>query len=127
MTVLVDSNILIDFWKRPTEELIRTLSDIDIAVCDVVAAELLHGAISEKNLQSMTKQLNSLEFLSLEENSWEALGSFLYQLRIHGVTVPFQDAVIALIAMQNRVPVFTNDEHYAMMKKVFPELQLYPE
>lgn len=127
MTVLVDSNILIDFWKRPTEELIRTLSDIDIAVCDVVAAELLHGAISEKNLQSMTKQLNSLEFLSLEENSWEALGSFLHQLRIHGVTVPFQDAVIALIAMQNRVPVFTNDEHYAMMKKVFPELQLYPE
>lgn len=125
MTVLVDSNIFIDFWKHPTEELIRFFSEQDAAYCNVIAAELLQGAVSEKNIREMTDSLKNLVFLSLGENIWEQLGQLLYDLRIHGITVPFQDVVIALVAAENDVPLFSNDSHFEMIQKVLPELKLY--
>lgn len=52
-------------------------------------------------------------------NQWKQLGEMLYQLRISGITVPFTDAMIAQIAINNEVDILTNDKHFALIKTVY--------
>ena len=44
--ILVDSNIIIDFWRSSHELTARIFETEDVAICGVVKAELLHGARS---------------------------------------------------------------------------------
>ena len=56
--VLADTNIFIDFWNSPTDELIKCFEKEDIVICGVVRAELLHGAISDSDFKNITKLLD---------------------------------------------------------------------
>ena len=47
------------------------------------------------------------------------------RLRSNGITLPFQDVVIATIAMVNDAQVWTNDVHFSRMKTVMPSLKLF--
>ena len=40
MRILADSNVFIDFWKKPTQKMIDTFASQDVVVCGVVIAEL---------------------------------------------------------------------------------------
>ena len=44
MKILADSNIFIDFWKRPDQMLIDTFASEDVVICGVARADLMHGA-----------------------------------------------------------------------------------
>ena len=55
----------------------------------------------------------------------QTLGSNLYKLRKNGLTVPFSDAIIATIAIKNRIPVWTGDKHFALMQNILDDLKLY--
>lgn len=46
--ILVDTNVIIDFWDKPTEEVKNILEENDIAICGVIKTELLRGSNSEK-------------------------------------------------------------------------------
>ena len=125
MRILADTNVFIDFWKQPTQSLIDTFSSEDGVICVVVKSELLHGARSEKDMKRIREALDGFEELIFEESDWEALGIQLYKLRTNGLTVPFQDAIIALLAVKYDLPVWTNDKHFLHLKNVMPDLQLY--
>ncbi|MEE0954818.1 MAG: PIN domain-containing protein [Eubacterium sp.] len=125
MKVIADTNVIIDFWKRPTDELIHFFEVEDVVICGVIAAELLHGAVSEKNLEDISTLIVEFEFLTVDGSDWMNLGKMLYTLRTNGLTVPFQDAVIAYTAIKYDVPVRTNDRHFSLIKAVLPGLQLY--
>lgn len=122
--VLLDSNIIIDLWKNPSEAVKYLLKTDEVCICGVVRSELMHGAYSEKNLAEISAKLDLLEELNLEENQWDGLGRLLYKLRINGVTLPFADAMIAYIALINEVGLLTNDKHFLYIKRIIPELKL---
>ena len=69
--------------------------------------------------------LGTFECLALEETDWTELGNLLYLLKTNGITVPFQDAIIALIAVKYHVQVWTNDHHFQHIQRVLKDLQLY--
>lgn len=125
MKILADSNIFIDFWKRPDQMLIDTFASEDVVICGVVRAELMHGARSHADLDRINVLLGEFDSLELEESDWKALGDELYALRTNGITVPFQDAIIALLAVKNGIPVWTRDIHFSHMQRVLPDLKLY--
>ncbi|MBQ9210907.1 MAG: PIN domain-containing protein [Clostridia bacterium] len=125
MKVLADSNVFIDFWKKPTQKIIDTFASEDVVVCGVVKAELLHGAKTQENYNKINGLLGEFESLALDESDWSKLGELLYSLKTKGITVPFQDAVIALIAIKYRVPLWSNDNHFHYIQRVLTELQLY--
>ena len=50
MKILADSNVFIDFWRKPTQQIIDTFASEDIVICGVIKSELMHGAKSEKEL-----------------------------------------------------------------------------
>ena len=123
--VLADTNVIIDYWKNPDDRMTEIFNNEDIAVCGIVEAELIHGARSEKEIESIKEAISCFEMLSYSCN-WEKLGRMLNKLRSAGVTLPFTDAMIAQIAIDFNVELLTRDNHFKLIQSVFPELKLYP-
>ena len=123
--ILADTNVFIDFWNKPTEELSDVFEKEDIVICGVVRAELLHGAVSDKDFANITMMLEAFDEKSLSTEDWQLLGSNLYKLRKNGLTVPFSDAIIATLAMKYNIPVWTGDRHFALIQNILTDLKLY--
>ena len=123
--ILVDTNVIIDYWKVPDDWTTKIFKKEDIAICGVVEAELIHGARSDKDIRNIITAISGFEMLSYS-GDWEKLGRMLYKLRVSGVTLPVTDVLIAQIAIDHRVAILSRDNHFRFMKNVFSELQLYP-
>ncbi|UKI55605.1 MAG: PIN domain-containing protein [Treponema succinifaciens] len=65
--ILVDTNVIIDFWDKPTEEVKNILEENDIAICGVIKTELLRGSNSEKQFSQIEEALNDFTYLSFSE------------------------------------------------------------
>ncbi|MDO4808547.1 MAG: PIN domain-containing protein [Eubacteriales bacterium] len=125
MMVLIDTNIIIDIWKNQDSPYKTVFEHETVCICGVVRSELLHGAYSEKNLELISNKLDNLETVSIQNDDWDEFGRMLYKLRINGVTLPYADALIAYIAMKNKVCILTKDKHFKLIEEVFPDLMLY--
>lgn len=123
--ILVDTNVIIDFWDKPTEEVKNILEENDIAICGVIKTEILRGSNSEKQFSQMEEALNDFTYLFFSEKDWISLARQFITLKKNGLVVPFQDAMIAYIAIKNNCEVWTNDKHFKLMQIVFPELKLF--
>ena len=123
--ILADTNIFIDFWNNPTEDLKNVFIKEDIAVCGVVRAELLHGAVSAKDFANITTMLEAFDEFNLAISDWQILGDNLYNLRKKGISIPFSDAIIATIALKHGIPIWTGDRHFLLIQSVLTGLNIY--
>jgi predicted nucleic acid-binding protein len=71
--------------------------------------------------------LDNLNQLSPHDAFWESLGDQLAELRSHGVTVPFPDAVLSTLALSLDVEVWSRDHHFLIIQGVFPTLKIFQE
>jgi len=123
--ILVDTNIIIDYWKSPDEEKTEIFYNNEIAICHVIKAELIHGAKSHKEKVEIEDALSELHILPINEETWNFLGEILFKLKKSGITVPFQDALIAAVAIENNCLLWTNDKHFSNISTVINELKLF--
>ena len=123
--LMIDSNIIIDFWRNPTKELEQEFITHECCICGVQIAELLYGAASEKDAIAIESALSVFEFVPFKDTDWNILGNFLYSLRKKGITVPFPDAIIACLSLNRGISIWTNDKHFTLIQTAFPALQLY--
>ena len=84
---------------------------------------LLRGSNSEKQFSQMDEALNDFTYLSFSEKDWISLAKKFITLKKNGLVVPFQDAMIAYLAIKNNCEVWTNDKHFKLMQVVLPELK----
>ena len=122
---LVDTNVIIYFWDKPTEEAKSVFEENEIATCGVIKAELLRGSNTDKQFTQMEEALNDFTYLSFFEKDWIDLSKLFITLKQNGLTVPFQDAMIAYLAIKNKCEIWTNDKHFKLMQVVLPELRLF--
>ena len=125
MKILVDTNVMIDFMKRPSEKMKQVFGDEDIVISGVVISELLHGALSEKEIKSLEEDLSTFESLNIGKNEWNEFGEFLYKLKKNGLTVPYADALISYISIKNEVSVWTQDKHFKLIRASDERLKIY--
>ena len=123
--IFADTNIIIDLWKKPTDEYIRVFETEEIAICGVVVAELLHGAKSSGEANKLLDALEDLTFINVTHNDWIGIGKMLNTLRSSGITVPFQDAVIGYLARTYNLELWSNDQHFHAIRNVFSDLSLF--
>ncbi len=123
--LLADSNIIIDFWKKPDFQTRGIFENEQIAICGIIQAELIHGARSEKELSYIIKALDDLIFLEIDSEDWVEIGKYLNILKRNGVTIPFQDAIITYIAVKYDALLWTNDQHFKLIQTTIKELQLF--
>ena len=123
--ILVDTNIIVDFWRNPSEILRKVFLEERVAICGITKAELMRGARSEADLLAISDTLSGFEYIPLDELIWDEVGELSYHLRRNGITIPFQDAVICTLALRYGLSLWSNDNHFAMAKTVFKDLRLF--
>ncbi|MBN2222274.1 MAG: PIN domain-containing protein, partial [Vallitaleaceae bacterium] len=110
--MLADTNIIIDYIKKSDSSLDMIFEEYTIAVCGIVVAELLHGVKSIAERDVLLDALRDFESIPLDELIWQKVGNNLNALRKKGITVPFQDVVIATLCIHNNLQLLTKDRHF---------------
>lgn len=123
--ILVDSNVFIEFWKNPLDNQKKVFLYNEIAICGVIKSELLRGTSSEKQFIEVFNALDCFNYLFFEESDWSELAKLFVDLRKNGISIPFQDGMIAYLAIKNNCKLWTNDKHFKLIQIVRPELQIY--
>ncbi|MBM7022469.1 PIN domain-containing protein [Treponema sp. Marseille-Q4523] len=123
--ILADTNIIIDFWNKPAVAAEKIFSENDIAICGVIKTELLRGSQSADDFAQIQMSLADFYYLNFAENDWVALAKQFITLKKHGLVVPFQDAMIAFLAIKYDCEVWTNDKHFKLMQTAIPQLKLF--
>lgn len=123
---LIDSDILIDFFKKKLEaiNLIGTLCELSSCAISVVAvAELRSGWTKQEALMYLPRLYNIFEVIPLTSDTAELAGQYRQSHSKKGATLPTIDALIAATAVLNNYCLVTrNIKHYPI-----PELDLYQE
>ena len=91
----------------------------------MIKAELFHGAKSDKEKEKIEDALNELNFLPINDEVWEYLGEILYKLKKQGLTVPFQDALIASVCIKHNSQLWTLDKHFLKIGEILNEFDLF--
>lgn len=123
--ILADTNVIIDFWDNPNDEYARIFEDNEIATCGVIKTELLRGSNSEKQFSQIEEALNDFTYFSFSEKDWISLSKLFITLKKNGLAVPFQDAMIAYLAIKHDCEVWTKVKHFKLMQVVLPSLRLF--
>ena len=123
--IIADTNVIIDFWRQPTDQVAEVFAREQIATCGVIQTELLRGSQSETDFERIQLALADFIYLDFAQDDWPSLARLLIQLKQHGVMVPFQDAMIACLALKYRCSIWTHDKHFLLIQQVVPDLRLF--
>ena len=111
----LEDNILWDSLAA-AQAYVDNVDQYAYVICGVVISELYSGIRSKKEEKAIELFVNSIDSLLMEQNDWLQIGNFICNLRKNGLSVPFQDAVIAYLSVKNNCKILTNDKHFSMMK-----------
>jgi predicted nucleic acid-binding protein len=103
----------------------RGISSVDCAICGVTRAEILHGAKTSQQTIDLSAALNSFQQIPIEDIIWDRLGQHLATLRAAGLPMPFQDVLIATVAIENKLDLWSFDRHFDAISAVIPSLQIF--
>lgn len=115
--ILVDTNIIIDFWKKPNEKAQEIFENEEIAICGITK--------SDKEISIIIEALEDFYMFEIIENDWVEIGKLLNRVKKKGISVPFQDEVIAYLAVKNSSELWTNDKHFKLIKNEIKELKIF--
>src|SRR5262245_5358208 len=110
--ILVDTSVLVDYFRTKDKKLLAEMKANGGAVCGVIRAEILQGSRDVRHRRRLIAGLNALAQLPIREDLWDMVGDNLAALRTSEVTVPFADAVIATIAIDEDIELWARDKHF---------------
>jgi predicted nucleic acid-binding protein len=125
MNILVDTNIIIGFLKGKNDFL-NVFKKEKIIISGITYAELLHGCKHQEDYQIIEKIYEQYSSPKIDIINWYHVGRNLSQLRFSGLTIPFQDVIIATQSLDNDLLILTNDKHFEYMKNVL-KIKLFDE
>jgi predicted nucleic acid-binding protein len=123
--ILVDTSVLIEFLRSHDISLLTQFKTLPVSVCGITRAEILHGAKTVADQNRLIIFLNAFIQVRFPEWQWDLLGEFLAKLRANGITVPFNDAAIASLAISNCMELWTRDAQFQLICNVEPKLNLF--
>ena len=122
--ILADTCIWIEFFKRSSslgDALEARIIEGSVWVCGVVLYELAQGVKSSHERSQVLTTVENLEYAEMSKMLWEKAGDLSSSLRKQGLTIPFSDILIATLAMEHNLRVFTLDGHF----KEIPGVTIY--
>jgi predicted nucleic acid-binding protein len=123
--ILIDTSLLIDYLKGPDTILDGIIEKEEVAICGIVLAELFHGINSNREKELIHDAVKDFEWVQIEDTIWHTVGINLNKLKKNGLTVPFQDAVIATLCIDKNIKIATRDKHFERIATILTDLQVY--
>jgi len=125
--ILVDASVLINFLRTKDAKMDALLRSLPVAVCGVTRAEILAGARNPKERQKLVTFLQPFQHVPISDSTWENVGDNLAALYAKGISVPFPDAVLATLGIENGIEVWSRDPHFPTMQTILPAVKLFQE
>jgi predicted nucleic acid-binding protein len=125
--ILTDTSVVIDWLRSPNTRLYGIISTYAAAICGVTVAEVFAGARTTAELTHYRVALTVFGNVPVPLDIWERVGQNLFACRRMGITVPLADAIIATVAIDNSLELWTYGIHFALMQAALPALQLFVE
>ena len=114
--VIVDTSEWIKYFRAlgspEGQEVRRLLEAGEVTMVGVVYAELLRGARSREQFTTLQEQLTALPFVEVSKETWTTTGHILNALERSGNPIALPDALIAALALETEMRVFSRDEHF---------------
>jgi len=101
-----------DFHPVIKERIGRLLVEGDVAICGMIALELLGGIKSEKEYLRLKIRLDSLFYIESDKLLWDHSSKLAFDLKRKGMSVPYADIVIAASALKERAVLVHADSHF---------------
>ena len=123
--LIVDSSVWIQAFRVDASfegrEVDRLLARGDVGMVGVVLAEVLQGARSAQEFESLRIRFMAIPYLEETQETWVRVGNLSYQLRQRGQAIGIVDLLIAALALEHGCAVYTLDEHFQRI----PGLELH--
>lgn len=123
--ILLDTNVIIGLLNNEDDSRWNLLNQEDCVICGIVISELYSGIKSNKEEKAVELFVNSLDCLSVEEGDWQKIGQLISNFKKNGLSVPFQDAVLAFLSIKYDCKILTSDKHFLMMKVLDDRIGLW--
>lgn len=106
--ILLDTNIIIEYFKDNQIIIneLKKIGEINIAISEVTAAELIYGAFNKSELKKILETISTINKISIDSE----ISSFSIRLMTeHSLShkLSFPDALIAATSIKNNIPLFT--------------------
>ena len=111
--ILTDTSVLIRQYRSPDLKRYHLIRTIDPVVCGVTVAEMYAGTRTAAQHSGTTAILAFFGRIQFPEPLWETVGHHSRVLLANGLTVPFADVMIATLAMDQGLELWTYDTHFA--------------
>lgn len=112
--ILADTSAIIEFFRPGgsddmRQEVAGLLDTGQLALCGIVAAELIQGVRPEER-QPLMDLLEEVPIWDLTKEDYFQAGDLSNTLRRKGLKIPITDMVIAALAMRMKTSVLTLDK-----------------
>ena len=129
--VVIDTSVWIESLRPQGDaELGHMVRDLilngRVLLPGIIKVELLRGAKNKKEYNMLDEVLKGLTYLPIQDSFWDKLAEFSFELFRKGVSVPLTDTYIALVCIENKVPLLHRDKHFDLIVKK-SNLQLLAE
>lgn len=126
--VLVDTSAWIEFFRRDGDPAVKLamkalIEALEATLCGPVEMEFLGGARLHERPRIQSR-LDILPYLGFDQKIWRIAASHYALLRQKGLTLPWNDIVIASLALRADCRVYAVDQHFNKMAEHL-DLQLY--
>lgn len=118
--VIIDTSAWIESFHpkgdiKLKERIKQLITEGSILLPGIIKTEILRGAKSKKEYESLDELLDGLTYLPVEENFWARLAKFSFDLLRAGIVVPLVDTYIALLAIENSTLLLHRDQHFDLI------------
>jgi len=115
--VLIDTSAWLFALKKDFHPVIKgrieqLLEESDIAICGMIALELLGGTKSEKEYLRLKSRLDSLFYVESDKLLWDLASRLAFDLKRKGLSIPYADIVIAASALKEGAVLIHADAHF---------------
>ena len=126
--VIIDTSAWVDYFRRDGDIMFKLgvkglLDAFEGALCGPVEMEFLGGARSHE-IPKIQPWFDIMPYRTNDQKIWRKAATNFAKLRAKGHTLPWNDIVIATIALERDDAVYANDKHFPILEKVLG-LHLY--
>jgi predicted nucleic acid-binding protein len=117
--VLVDTSAWVEFFRRKGDPAVKLavrglLDAFEATLCGPVELEFLGGARPDEK-DRIQAWFNILPYLRNDQKIWRKAAETWSKMRAHGTMVPWNDAIIATLALGADCRVYAVDKHFTAM------------
>lgn len=121
--LLVDSSVWVEFFRgnpRVVARLDAALEGDRVAVCGPVLAEVLSGARSRSEFETLQSAFEGVDLLPDPPDAWPRIAEARFALARRGTQAALVDLLIALTAAEARHTLLTRDADFERIAAVLP-------